>query len=44
MIYMFETTIKETPLGFAIEIPLYKGEYEDEIDSYEYIAVSLVFI
>lgn len=40
---MFETIISaETPFGLAMEIPLYRGIDEDEIDSYEYIAVSIV--
>lgn len=41
---MFETTIKETPFGLAMEVPLYKGKTEDEIDSYEYIAISLILL
>lgn len=43
VIIMYETIVKETPFGLAIQIPVGFYEYEDDIDSYEGISVSLVF-
>lgn len=44
VIIMYETNIKETPLGLTIEIPVTTGKYEDEIDTYDYIGVSIIFL
>ena len=41
---MFSTTIRETPLGLAIVIPVSEYEYEDEIDSYKGVTVSHIFL